>query len=575
MAEGEGILRLALVQANPTVGDIEGNLRLAREWMARAREAGADVVVFPEMFLPGYPPEDLLLKPSFLRDNREALLELARETEDLLVVVGFVEWEEDLYNSAAVLQKGQVAATYRKVFLPNYGVFDENRYFRPGREALLLKLGPWRVGVTICEDLWYPEGPARALGLAGAHLLLNLNASPYHLRKGRFRETMVATRAQDNVYTVAYLNMVGGQDELVFDGQSFLVSPEGEVLCRSRAFEEELLLWDLEWGAAGRRFLHDPRKRKAPVEDFPVREVEFPPPEPKDRPPLSPPPELPSLSLEEEVYSALLLGLRDYVRKNGFRKVLLGLSGGIDSSLVACLAADALGRENVTAVWLPSRYSSPESREDAHLLARNLGIPLLTIPIDGLFQAYLDTLRPIFAGLPEDVTEENIQARIRGNLLMALSNKFGWLLLTTGNKSELSVGYATLYGDMAGGFAVLKDVPKLLVYRLARHRQRISPDIPERVFVKAPSAELRAGQKDTDTLPPYEVLDPILRGLVEEDRSPEEVATQGFPLELVREVNRMVDRAEYKRRQSPPGIKITPRAFGKDRRMPITNRYRR
>ncbi len=573
--EAERPLRLALVQANPTVGDIEGNLRLAREWIVRAREAGADLVVFPEMFLSGYPPEDLLLKPSFLRDIGEAVRELARAAEDLTVIVGAVEWEEDLYNAAAVIRGGEVVATYRKVFLPNYGVFDENRYFRPGREALLLKLGPWKVGITICEDLWYPEGPARALGLAGAHLLLNINASPYHLRKGKFRETMAATRAQDNVYTVAYVNLVGGQDELVFDGQSFIVSPAGEVWRRGRAFAEELLLWDLEWGVAGRRFLHDPRKRKAPGEDFPVREVELPPPLPREREPLLLPPETPPLSLEEEVYSALLLGLKDYVHKNGFQKALLGLSGGIDSSLVACLAADALGPENVTAVWLPSRYSSPESREDAFLLAGNLGLQLLTLPIDGLFQAYLDLLRPVFAGRPEDVTEENIQARIRGNLLMALSNKFGWLLLTTGNKSELSVGYATLYGDMAGGFAVLKDVPKLLVYRLARYRQKISPVIPERVFVKAPSAELRPDQKDTDTLPPYEVLDPILRGLIEEDRSPEEVSAQGFPLELVREVNRMVDRAEYKRRQAPPGIKITPRAFGKDRRMPITNRYLR
>lgn len=592
------MLRIALAQVNPTVGDVEGNAARIAAGMAAAREAGAGLVAFPELAVTGYPPEDLLLKPAFIERNLEAVRDLAGESRGLTALVGFVDWEDDLHNAAAVLHDGEWIATYHKMYLPNYGVFDEDRYFRAGGEALLLRLGDVPVGVTVCEDAWYPVGPLRALGLAGAVLIVNLNASPYHFGKGRFRETMLATRASDNAAALAYVNAVGGQDELVFDGRSLVFGPDGRLLARARAFEEDLLLCDLDPEAVRRWSLHDPRKRKerarpggeggpcGPVApDLPaVRTVALPPlppasgPEPaaaSGAPRLEPP-----LEPLEEVWRALVLGTRDYVRKNGFERVVLGLSGGIDSSLVACVAVDALGAENVTGVFMPSRYTSPESREDALALARNLGVRLLEIPIDGLFQRYLDALAPLFAGRAEDTTEENVQARVRGNLLMALSNKFGWLVLSTGDKSETSVGYMTLYGDMAGGFAVIKDVPKTLAYDLARHRNRAAaaagapPPVPERVLTKPPSPELKADQRATDTLPPYEVLDPILKAYVEEDRSAEEIARLGFPEDLVRRVVRMVDRAEYKRRQAPPGIRISPRAFGRDRRMPITNRFR-
>lgn len=576
-----GFLRVAMVQMNPTVGDIEGNTAAILRWLEEARRQGSELVVFPELAVTGYPPEDLVFKPSFLQDNLAALRRLAEATRGLTAIVGFLDWQTDVYNAAGVLHDGRWAATARKVYLPNYGVFDEDRYFQAGDRALLLRLGEAGIGVGICEDIWYPTGPARAQALAGATVIVNINASPYHVRKGRFREKMLATRASDDCAYVIYVNMVGGQDELVFDGQSLIVSPAGETLCRGPAFREELILWDLDLGLPRRVALHDPRLRKdraraREVEPFPVEEVRLERLPAPPRAPLAPRREEAELEAAAEVYEALVTGTRDYVRKNGFRGVLLGLSGGIDSALVAAIAADAVGPENVTCLFLPSRYTARSSEEDARQVAKNLGVRLVTVPIDDLFAHYLRVLGPNFAGRAEDTTEENVQARIRGTILMAFSNKFGWLLLTTGNKSELSTGYVTLYGDMAGGFAVLKDVPKTMVYALARHRNARgpSPVIPERVLTKPPSAELKADQKDADTLPPYEVLDPILRAYVEEDRSLEEIVATGFDEETVRRSVLMVDRAEYKRRQAPPGIKITPRAFGRDRRMPITNRYR-
>jgi len=466
------------------------------------------------------------------------------------------------------------------MFLPNYGVFDEERYFRAGREIPVFSLGEVKVGVNICEDVWYPEGPHHFQARAGASLIVNLNASPYDAGKREQREKMLATRALDNRVMVAYVNTVGCQDELVFDGQSFVVDPEGRVIARARAFEEELLVVDLHLEAVFRTRLHDPRRRQEPVLPEPreaaVRRVTLEPenalggqPKPPIETRIAPP-----LPEEAEIYAALVAGTRDYVRKNGFTKVLLGLSGGIDSSLTAAIAADALGPENVVGVLMPSPYTSRESVEDALELARNLGLRTLTLPIHEVFAAYRAALADPFRGREEDVTEENVQARIRGNLLMALSNKFGWLLLTTGNKSEMSVGYATLYGDMAGGFAVLKDVFKTKVYALARYRNTLGPVIAERVLTKAPSAELKPGQVDQDTLPPYPVLDAILEAYVEQDLPYREILARGFDPETVKKVIRLVDQSEYKRRQSPPGVKITPRALGKDRRMPITNRYR-
>lgn len=573
------MMRLALAQINTTVGDIQGNLAKIAGWIEDARGLGADLIAFPELAVTGYPPEDLLLKPSFIKENLEAVRHLAALSCGITAVVGFVDWRDDLYNAAAILHDGAWVDTYHKVYLPNYGVFDEERYFLAGDSALLLRLGDVRIGISICEDIWYPVGPNRVLGLAGALVQININASPYHAEKGRFREKMLATRATDNCSVIAYVNMVGGQDELVFDGQSLVIRENGEVMSRGRAFEEDLVVCDIDLEAVRRWSLHDPRKRKErryirETEPVGVRTVELPPLPARRRPPL-PVRAVRQLEAVEEVYHALVLGTRDYVRKNGFERAVIGLSGGIDSSLVACVAVDALGADRVTGVYMPSRFSSREGREDAEQVAKNLGINFLVFPIDRLFQAYLDELAPLFKGLQEDTTEENIQARIRGNILMALSNKFRWLVLSTGDKSEMSVGYTTLYGDMAGGFDVIKDVPKTLAYALGRYRNSLSPVIPERVFVRPPSPELKANQKATDTLPPYEVLDPILKAYVELDYGPEEIVNMGFPEETVMRVIRMVDTAEYKRRQAPPGIKISPRAFGRDRRMPITNRFGR
>ncbi|NOX62031.1 MAG: NAD+ synthase [Chloroflexi bacterium] len=580
-------VRLALAQMNFTVGDVEGNTRRILEWLERAREQGADLVLFPEMAISGYPAEDLLLKPDFIAANASALERIQAASEGLVVIVG-LPWADDydVYNTAAVLQDGRVVGMYYKHFLPNYGVFDEDRYFGRGRVSPVFDFGGDRVGVSICEDIWYASGPPQWQALQGAELLVNISASPYTRGKGADRERMLATRAVDNVAFVAYCNLVGGQDELVFDGWSVVYGPDGELLARGPAFEEALVMVDVPLDQVFRRRLHDPRSRKdraaldsvserTPIiEAHPLRRSRaFPRPEVTPQIATAPDP-------VGEVYQALVLGVRDYVQKNGFSTVLLGLSGGIDSSLTAAIAVDALGSEHVVGVSMPSRFSSAHSQSDARDLAENLGIRFLTVPIEQPFAAMLDALNgpphAPFAGTQFGVAEENIQARLRGVILMALSNKFGWLLLSTGNKSENAVGYATLYGDMAGGFAVIKDVPKTLVWELARWRnEQAGRDlIPESVIIKPPSAELRPNQLDTDSLPPYEILDAILHMYIEEDRSGEEIVAAGFDPALVERVIQMVDRNEYKRRQAAPGIKITVRAFGKDRRLPITNRYR-
>ncbi len=543
-------MRIALGQVNTTVGDLEGNVDLLASWAARATEAGAELVCFPELAIAGYPPEDLVLRPEFVRDNLEALDELARRTaHGCAVVVGFIDRSErGVHNAAALLREGRVVARYRKIKLPNYGVFDERRYFEPGRAGCTVELGHARIGLSVCEDAWAPGPPFDAYAAERVRLVVNINGSPYHRGKTSERLRVTAARARETGAWIAYVNAVGGQDELVFDGGSMLVAPTGELVHAATMFTEDLLLVELQDLRGGGTWAVATGPERAPWPTGP-----------------------------EEVYRALALGLRDYVRKNGFAEVVLGLSGGIDSALTATLAADALGAGAVHALAMPSRYSSPESLEDAAEVARRLGIRLDVVSIEETFAAYLRALEPLFAGTEPGVAEENIQARIRGNLLMALSNKRGGLVLATGNKSEYAVGYSTLYGDMAGGFAPIKDVPKTLVYELARWRNARggTPPIPERVLTKPPSAELRPNQRDTDSLPPYEVLDPIIEAYVEHDLGPEEIVAAGHDPTVVERVVAMIDRAEYKRRQAAPGIKITPRAFGKDRRMPITNRYRR
>jgi NAD+ synthase (glutamine-hydrolysing) len=571
-------LRLGLAQINTTVGDLEGNAAKVMQYVERARAQGVDLVSFPELTITGYPPEDLLLRPQFIQDNLATLRRVAEGCRGITVVVGFVDSNEDTYNAAALIHDGRLVDVYHKQFLPNYGVFDENRYFQAGNRCPAYVVAGVGVGVSVCEDIWYPGDPTRAQALAGAQVIININGSPYHVGKRRFREQMLATRASDYAVFVCYTNQVGGQDELVFDGASMVLSPWGEPLAQAAAFQEELLVCDLNLEEVFQTRLHDPRRRKErPATDAAnsvplIRVSEEPLVE--DKPPIEGRC-APSLEDEAEVYQALVLGTGDYVRKNGFGKVVVGLSGGIDSSLTAVVAVDALGAENVTGVAMPSRFSSEGSLRDARELAENLGIQLMTIPIEEPFSAFLNVLAEPFAGTKFGVTEENIQSRIRGMIIMGLSNKFGWLVLTTGNKSEMATGYATLYGDMAGGFAVIKDVPKTLVYRLARYRnaQGAAPVIPPRVIEKEPSAELRPDQRDIDTLPPYEVLDPILEAYVEDDRSVEEIVAMGFDEALVKRVVTMVNRNEYKRRQAPPGVKITHRAFGRDRRLPIANRY--
>jgi len=577
-------VRVGIAQINAGVGDLEGNVEKILQFTEAASRQGVDIVAFPELAVTGYPPEDLLLKPQFVEDNYASLERIAKKTSllEVAIVVGFVDRGDDIYNAAAVISKGKIAGIYHKNYLPNYGVFDEKRYFKTGTGSPLFLLWGIPVGINICEDIWYPDGPCMSQALAGAQIIININSSPYHAGKWRFRERMISTRASDNAVFIAYANMVGGQDELVFDGQSMVFNPRGELIARGKQFEEDLIMADIDLHLVELARLHDPRRREkmsSPQVSPQMTTVKVSDVLPKKKKVRLAPRTAESLSSTEEVYQALVLGTRDYVRKNGFKKVVIGLSGGIDSSLVAMIAVDALGKKNVAGVFMPSQYTLSESGEDVQGLVKNLGIRLVTIPIQDIFKNYINTLSEEFTGLKPDVTEENIQARIRGNIMMALSNKFGCLVLTTGNKSEMSVGYATLYGDMAGGFAVIKDVPKTLVYELARYRnmrgkEGVAP-IPERVLVKEPTAELRPGQKDTDSLPPYEMLDPILHAYVEEDRSVKEIAAMGYREETVARVVSMVDRSEYKRRQAPPGIKITPRAFGKDWRVPITNRYRR
>ena len=568
-------LRLALAQINPTVGDIEGNAEKIISYIRQAKAGGASVVAFPEMALTGYPPEDLLLKPRFISDNLKALDAVKGHADDITAVVGFVDKETDIYNAAAIISGKKVMDVYRKMYLPNYGVFDEQRYFQAGRKHAVYDLGGVLFGVSICEDIWYPEGPTRQEALAGAEFVININASPYTMGKGKFREEMLSTRASDSAVIVAYLNTVGGQDELVFDGGSLVINEKGEVLARGRQFQEELILIDLDLDAVFMRRLHDPRRRQQAlaIKEGAVTKIALPTPLKGPETPLLKRKDI-VLDPKEEVYTALRLGVSDYVRKNGFKGVIVGLSGGVDSAVVSAIAVDALGKENVSCLFMPSLFTSKESREDAFKVSENLGVKLIEVPIDRIFKGYLDELGRHFEGQAQGVTEENIQARIRGNILMAFSNKFGRLVLTTGNKSEMSVGYATLYGDMAGGFAVIKDVPKTLVYELARWRNTKGKAIPERVITKEPTAELRPGQKDTDTLPPYPVLDPILKAYIEEEKSFEEMLDSGYEEEPLRKAIRMVDASEYKRRQSPPGIKITQRAFGRDRRFPITNKYK-
>jgi NAD+ synthase (glutamine-hydrolysing) len=569
-------LRVALCQINTTVGDLDGNVLRILTALAEADEAGCDLAVFPELAVCGYPPEDLLLKPGFVADNRRALDRVAAASGRCVAVVGFVDEGRDLYNAAAVCAGGQVQAVYHKRNLPNYAVFDEARYFAPGTgDAPLVEVAGVKVGVSVCEDAFSPTGPIAAAAAGGAELVVNINASPYYAGRLAERERMLATRAADASCTLVYVNQVGGQDELVFDGASMVFDSDGELVARAGQFTEETTICDIDVQPVFRKRLLDPRGRAA-TDPLPVVPI-------SDRPRVNDPADVRAPAVVappapvREVYEALVLGTRDYVRKNGFTDVVIALSGGIDSSLVAVVAADAVGPQHVHGVLMPSRYSSDHSLTDAEKLCAELGIENRVVPIEPAHAAFLDMLAPSFAGRDPDITEENLQSRIRGVVMMALSNKFrGWLVLTTGNKSEMAVGYSTLYGDTAGGFAVIKDVPKLLVYALCHDRNDRAgrPVIPESVLTKPPSAELRPDQRDDQSLPPYEVLDPILEAYVEDDRTRAELVAMGYDQELVGRITRLVDTAEYKRRQTPPGVRVTPKAFGKDRRVPITNGYR-
>jgi len=573
-------MRLALAQMNTVVGDLDGNRDLILARLAEARDKGADLVLFPELAVTGYPPEDLLLRPGFVRAGQRALGEIAKETKGIVALVGFPHFDADLFNACAVCTEGDVKAVYRKRFLPNYGVFDEDRYFAPGRDLVLLELGDTLVGVTICEDMWQPGPPATDLALAGAELLVNISASPFHVGKEVEREEMFVTRARDNACFVAFCNAVGGQDELVFDGHSCVIDDEGGIVARAVGFEEQLLLVDVEPKAVIGRRLRDVRRRAL------AREREAPPPAQVVHVGAVRPhgsdgnrfegavvPFEPEL---EQMRLALELGLRDYVGKNGFGDIVIGVSGGIDSAVTAALAAEALDPERVHCVSMPSRFSSEGTRTDARRLAENLGCDFRELPIEPVVEAFAEVLAEPFAGREPDLTEENLQARIRGVLLMALSNKLGWLVVATGNKSELSVGYSTLYGDMAGGFALIKDVFKTDVFRLAQHLNERSGRelIPQSIIQRAPTAELRDAQLDEDSLPPYPELDRVLEAYVELDRSREELTGDGFDPDVVERAVAMIDRAEYKRRQAPPGVRLRPKAFGRDRRTPITNRWR-
>ena len=570
-------LRLALAQMNTTVGDLVGNADAMLVLMEQAVAKGADLIAFPELAVTGYPPEDLLFKRQFLDDARAQLDRVVAASKGIVAVIGAPDLADGkLYNAAAVAHDGKLVSIYHKIFLPNYGVFDEARYFEPGRECPVLTVNGVAVGVNVCEDIWRDVGPATVQRVAGAEVIVNINGSPYHRGKGRERQEMLERRARDHGAFIAYVNMVGGQDELVFDGQSLVVGPDGELIARAPQFEAALLLADVDAdasrpvrmtgfeqqlgtiGEAARYALpgtaSDGRAAARDALDLLVAD------------------ELDPLS---EVYEALVAGTRDYVRKTGFTGAVIGVSGGIDSALTTAIAVDALGADAVEAFFMPSRYTADQSADDAAKLTSNLGVRMRVIPIEGVLAAYMGELGPLFEGREPDVTEENLQARVRGNLLMAASNKFGWIVLTTGNKSEMATGYATLYGDMAGGFAVIKDVPKTLVFQLARHRNEVAGRevIPASIIVRPPTAELRPDQKDEDSLPPYATLDPVLEAYVEQDRSREEMLAAGMAPDVVDQTVRLVDRSEYKRRQAPPGVKITRRNFGRDRRLPLVNRY--
>lgn len=590
-------VRIAMAQMNATVGDLEGNAAKIIENIRKARKEQVDIVTFPELAITGYPPQDLLLKPQFLHDNKTTLDRIIEHTEGITAIVGFVDQEDDIYNAAAIIHNGQLLGAQCKMYLPNYGVFDENRYFQAGVPENIYQIDDVIFGVNICEDIWYPEGPMVMQALSGAHLILNISASPYYVGKPTYRRKMVAVRAADSVIVVAYNNLIGGQDRLIFDGGSLLVNQSGQILAQGKLFEEDFVVADIDLDDVSIARLSDPRHRKAVLEmrlsgaqmckhiyaepvvhkeksariSQPIRS------QIKQELSLSKGSDtLPDNKPLKEIYDALTLGLRDYVRKNGFTKVVLGLSGGIDSSMVAAIAVDALGAENVVGVLMPGPFSSQGSLDDAKALAENLKIQSQIIPITPIHESFVGQLAEAFAGREPDVAEENIQARIRGTLLMALSNKFGYLTLTTGNKSEVSVGYATLYGDMAGGLGVISDVPKTIVYALAEYRNSIAGYdlIPRNTIEKAPSAELRVDQKDSDSLPEYHVLDEILRAYVEHDKSIDDIITLGYDPEVVKDIIRKVDHCEYKRQQAAPALKVTSKAFGPDRRLPITNKYK-
>ena len=571
-------IRIALAQINPIVGDLQGNVKKIISYIKNARALKAEIIAFPELAVTGYPPEDLVLKPQFIKDNIDALNEVITASDGISAIVGFIERDNSLFNAAAVISNRRLIDVYHKKHLPNYGVFDEYRYFQSGIRYPVYNFSGVNIGVNICEDIWHEKGPAKVQALSGAEIIININASPYHVGKASFRDNLVSTRALECKSIIVYVNMIGGQDELVFDGGSFVVNSQGDIILRGGQFKEELITVDIKVQNARARFSDKEQKElKTLVHKGEVIEnIKIPSKLIKERKPELKIKESVIMPPVEEVYNALLLGTKDYVYKNGFKNVVIGMSGGVDSSLVAAVAVDAIGKEHVHGIFMPSPYTSKESYEDVYALAGNIGIKIITIPINNIYKTYLKTLSKNFKGTKTDITEENIQARIRGNILMAFSNKFGWLVLTTGNKSEMSVGYATLYGDMAGGFAVIKDVPKTMVYELCKWKNgkvgRVA--IPDRVLWKEPSAELKSDQRDTDMLPPYPVLDPILKAYVEDDKSADEILKINCDIECVQKVLRMIDHSEYKRRQSPPGIKITPRAFGKDRRFPITNRYR-
>ena len=571
------MIRIALAQINSTVGDLSGNTAKICSYIDKAKDLDVDLIAFPELAITGYPPEDLVFKNEFVQENMKCSSEVSHNTQGITAIFGFVELDNKLYNSAAVASEGKLKGTHKKIFLPNYGVFDEERYFESGNTCPVFTINGTKVGVNVCEDIWYPLGPTSVQRAAGAELIININGSPFHAGKRQDRESMLIERASAHGLFIAYVNQVGGQDELVFDGSSVVIDPEGKIISRGEPFEEDLVICDIDTAPLR-------QAREANTQEFfaegledigkPVhRYISDEIPQPK-KPFLER--AIHPVSSIEEVRKALVIGTRDYVNKSGFQKVLIALSGGIDSSLVAAIAAEALGPDNVIGVSMPSQFSSVGSETDAKDLAKNIGIRIESISIRKIVASMELALRDQFHGTEWGVAEENIQSRIRGNLIMAMSNKFGWMVLTTGNKSEMAVGYATIYGDMAGGVSVIKDVPKLMVYDLCKHINGTSSSvvIPQSVMDKPPSAELRPDQKDTDSLPNYDILDPILEAYVERDSSFREIVADGFESETVANILTLVDRNEYKRRQSPPGVKITPRNFGRDRRMPVTNKFR-